>query len=156
MSTSTPNTIILERVGELDIHEAPGRGTIKPGYLVAFEKGGSGSLVACATAAFPTQLVAVENPYDDAVDTKAIDSPYVSSDTVRYIFARPGDLLYMFLDADSSSTTAKVTMLYAHDTGALDDGPRDATAGGTHLIGFAWDGVTSPQSGMSRQKVRIM
>lgn len=149
MARTTPLTIILERVGDEDIHEAPGAGTIKPGYVCQFQSGGAGTLEACATAGIKNVVVAVENPYDDATSSAAIDSAYVSDDTVRYIFPRPGDLLYMY----GSSVTAveKYTPVKAHSSGGC---VTDTNGSAAEILGYAWESKTVTTA--ARLKVRIV
>jgi hypothetical protein len=99
MASTTDHTIYLS--GDTSniqgrVQEALGSGTIYPGYLVELDT--AEALVAHATAnGFQQRMVALENPFDDATGTAAIDSPYRTNDTVRFIYAQPGDLMYMYL-----------------------------------------------------------
>lgn len=156
MARTNPLKIVLERVGDIDIHEAPGKGTIYPGMLLKWTATG-GSLVPCGTAGIQEIKVAVENPYDEDTDTKAIDRPYnygsTKGDTVRYIHARRGDLLYMILDA-GSNVTANVTYVQSHDDGSLQSCGANA-AGGTVIFGQAESAEVSGDTAGTRFKVRV-
>jgi len=100
MSSTTDHTIVLSTAVPFNIEgrvqEDCGGGTIYPGYLIEYDA--NENLVAHATGtSWHQRMVAIENPYDDDNTVAAIDSPYLSNDTVRYIYALPGDLLYMYL-----------------------------------------------------------
>jgi len=153
MARTTPLTIVLERVGDEDIHEGPGSGSIYPGYICQFESGGSGTLEACATAGIRNVAVAVENPYDDDNSKAAINSPYTSGQTVRYIFPRPGDLLYLY--GTKVSCVEKYTGLKAstNTDGYVEAGKQ--TSGS--LFGYAWETVdTTGATSGTRVKVRVV
>jgi hypothetical protein len=78
------------------VQEDIGSGTIRPGDLIEYNT--AEALVVHATGTgWHQRMVAIENPYDDDNTVAAIDSPYLTSDTVRFIYAQPGDLLYMYL-----------------------------------------------------------
>jgi len=100
MSSTTDHTIVLS-TNSLEtisgrVQEGYGSGTIYPGYLIELDT--NEFLVAHATAnGFQQRMVAIENPYDDDNTVAAIDSPYRTADTVRYIYGQPGDVLYMYL-----------------------------------------------------------
>jgi hypothetical protein len=156
MARSNPLTIILERVGDLDIHEAPGKGTIYPGYLLKWCGASNGSLVPCGTAGLQEIKVAIENPYSDDNSVAAVDKPYNygtdKGETVRYIHARRGDLLYMYLD-DGSDATSQVTYVQSHDDGTLQDCASNE-AGGTVIFGQA-ESAEATSTGGTRIKVRV-
>jgi len=140
----------------MDIHEAPGKGTIYPGYLLKWGGAGNGSLVPCGTAGCQEIKVAIENPYSDDTSTAAIDSPYNNGtdkgETVRYVHARRGDLLQMRLAADKS-VTAYVTYVQSHDDGTLQNCGAN-TAGGTVVFGQA-EGSEVAATGGTRVKIRV-
>jgi len=155
MASSTPHSIIMERVGDEDILEAPGKGTIYPGYMLTFE-GSNGSLIPCGTAGAQTWKVAVENPYDDDTSSAAIDSPYnygsEKGARVRYIEARRGDLLWMILAADKN-VTAFTSHVRPHDDGTLENCGKNV-AGGTFIFGQA-ESTESATTAGTRIKVRV-
>ena len=153
MARTTPLTIVLERVGDEDIHEGPGSGSIYPGYICQFESGGSGTLEACSTAGIKNVVVAVENPYDDDNSKAAINSPYTSGQTVRYIFPRPGDLLYLY-----GTGVAAKEKYTAYKASTATDGYVEETAGSAaEIFGYAWDTVdTSGATSGTRVKVRVV
>lgn len=100
MASTTDHTIVLSTAVPFNIEgrvqEGYGSGTIYPGYLLEYDT--NEYLVAHATGTgFHRRMVALENPFDDDNTTAAIDSPYRTADTVRFIYALPGDLLYMYL-----------------------------------------------------------
>ena len=100
MSSTTDHTIMLSSAQPFNIEgrvqEGYGSGTVYPGYLVELDT--SEYVVAHATAnGFQQRMVALENPFDDDNTVAAIDSPYLTADTVRYIYGQPGDVFYMYL-----------------------------------------------------------
>lgn len=99
MASSTPNTIVIR--GNPPREEALAGEAITPGHLCELDS--SLALVTHVTAgeAGP-MLFAVEDPYNGVSGTKAIDVPYASGETTRYILAQPGDRLYAWLTASGS------------------------------------------------------
>lgn len=156
MARSNPLTIVLERVGAEDIHEGPGRGTIYPGMLVKWS-GTGGSLMPVNEAGRQEIKVAVENPYSDDTDTANIDAPYNygsdKGETVRYVHARRGDLLYMILDS-SSTGTEYTTYVQAHDDGRLQACGANV-AGGTVVFGQMESSEIAGSGAGTRIKVRV-
>jgi len=100
MASTTEHTIFLSGAQSFNIEgrvqEDLGAGTIYPGYLVEYDTNEYIAAHATGTG-FQQRMVALENPFDDLNTTAAIDSPYLTGDTVRFLYGQPGDLLYMYL-----------------------------------------------------------
>jgi hypothetical protein len=131
MSSTTDHTIVLSTAVPFNVEgrvqEDYGSGTINPGYLIEYDT--NEHLVAHATGTgWHQRMVAIENPFDDATATAAIDSPYLTADTVRYIYALPGDLLYMYL-ATGTAVRGR-SRLVSNGDGTL----RISTSGSADLI----------------------
>lgn len=107
MAASTPKTIILQINDEFRpiYDDLKAGGAITPGMAIA--KSNTTTVIANG-AASPNKpkMVAVEAPWHDgatlATNVAAIDDPYASGESVRYIYPQPGDKLYMWL-ADSQT-----------------------------------------------------
>jgi len=153
MSSTTDHTIMLSSAQPFNIEgrvqEDYGSGTIYPGYLLEYNT--SEQLVAHSTGTgWHRRMVALENPYDDDNTVAAIDSPYLTADTVRFIYAQPGDLLYMYL---ATGTAVKGrSLLCSNGDGAL----RVSTTGSADLsvVGTPEEDVTCASN--TRIRVRIL
>ena len=131
MSSTTDHTIMLSAAVPFNIEgrvqEDYGSGTIYPGYLIEYDA--SEQLVAHTTGTgWHQRMVAIENPFDDDNTVAAIDSPYLTADTVRYIYALPGDLLYMYLA--TGTAVRGMSRLVSNGDGTL----RISTSGSADLI----------------------
>lgn len=164
MARSNPLTILLERSGDQDIHEAPAAatGTIYPGMLVKWASS-AGSLIPCNQDNMQEIKVAVENPYrSGATDRAAIDAHYENGDRVRFVYARRGDLLYMLLEGDQTATALRSYVYSYGSTG--DDGKLACTGagtypplgdGGTYTFGLAESAKIAGSGAGTRVKVRV-
>ncbi len=103
MATTTRYTIILRSNNPDNMMQRVREGTvaasqtIKPGHLLAYTT--SGTLKVHDVDGGNTQgtKVALENPWNGDTTVSAIEATYSASDWIPYIFAQPGDQLYMLL-----------------------------------------------------------
>lgn len=94
---STPNRIHLKGSGVMD--EAAAAGTIKPGYLIKRNSGGS--VVAHSSADGAAEATFA---LEDALQGKTIDDNYSSGDKVMILSAAKGDEVYAWLSAGENVT----------------------------------------------------
>ena len=156
MASTTDHTIFLSGAQPFNIEgrvqEDYGSGTILPGYLIEYDT--NEFLVAHATGTgWHQRMVALENPFDDANTTAAIDSAYLTADTVRYLYAQPGDLLYMYL-ANGETAVRGRSRLVSNGDGTL----RVSTSGSADLIivGVPHEDLTNATGSAARLRVRIV
>jgi len=156
MASSTPHTIVL-RSNNPDnmmqrVKEAPCQAavTIKPGMLI--ERGTTNTVKPHATAGGnAARMVAIENPWSDHGSGAAIDHDYAAGETVFYIDALPGDVLYMFLEDEGN--VAIEAALESNGAGALQALAGSAVEG---MIGYAEEAVNNTGgSGDVRIRVKI-
>jgi len=154
MASTTDHTIFLSSNAGYDgvgnrIQEDYGSGTIYPGYLLEIDT--NEYVTAHATGTGPHyRMIALENPYDDDNSTAAIDSPYLTADTVRFIYALPGEVYYMYL---ATGTAVKGrSLLCSNGDGTL----RVSTTGSADLsvVGVPDEDVTCATD--TRLRVRIL
>ena len=146
MANTAFNTIVI-RSNNPDnamqrVREAKAGGAITPGMLCSITT--SGTIVAHAAEAGVAKgrFVALENPWSDHGSGKAIDHPYATNETVRYIPALPGDQLYMLVEASSTITIGD--SLESSDTaGYLQESTVAATTLADSVIGYAAAAVTT-------------
>ena len=158
MASATPHTIVLESNNPdnmlqrvIERYIAYTGSTIVPGDLVEINTTGQAQEHS-VTAGHDYGLVAIENPFDNALTTAAIDQPYAVGDTVRMIRALPGDVLYMWLASGEATSigsplaASSVAGQLATETGATGPVPDP-------IFGFATEAVTGVTGG-SRVRVR--
>lgn len=157
MASTTPNTIVLRSNnrdnGMQRVSEAPclTAVTIRPGMLLA---GGAGNTVRphnTATGNKEGVKVAIDNWQATA---SGIDTVYNAAETVRYIFASPGDVLYMLIK--TGSNVAKGAALESAGTGALQAGTTPiAGTSVDSVVGYADEAVNNATGSDGRIRVRI-
>lgn len=160
MASSAPNTIIL-RSNNPDnmmqrVQEAPCQAavTILPGQLLAWGTTNTVKPHATANGALEGRKVAVENPWSDHGSGKAIDHAYAAGETVAFIFAQPGDVLYMWLEDEGN--VAKGAPLAPNGSGDLQAITVDASAVEESVFGYAEEPVNNTGgSGSVRIRVRV-
>lgn len=152
MAASAPKTILLEINGsERPLYEALAAvGTIKPGHILKRSSATQVTPIASADH-INTRMVAVEAPTADDVSNPAINHAYDSGDNVRFVFAQPGDLLYMWL---KDGQTASIGSLLATSAtaGELEV---EATNTDARIVGIA-ESAASPVGAAGRIRVRIL
>jgi len=153
MASSTPNTIVLRSNnrdnGMQRVHEAPCQAAtpIRPGMLLAV--GTTNTIKPHAGAGLNREgnKVAIDNWQATG---SGLDTVYNAAETVRYIFASPGDVLYMLIK--TGSNVAKGAPLESAGTGAL-----QAAAGTAidSLVGYAEEAVNNATGSDGRIRVRM-
>jgi len=151
MASTNPNTVILRLNGgsradrPTDTALVSSGQTVSPGDLILFSSGtvqrnGAGDADA-------PRMVALEKEYLDpqTVTTAPLETSYSAGESCRFIYAQPGDKLYMFL-ADSEDVS-KGAALDSAASGAL------RAASGGRIIAFADEDKTA--SGKTRIRVRM-
>lgn len=156
MASTTEHTIVLSTATQFGIEgrvqEGYGSGTIYPGYLIEYDT--NEYLVAHATGTGVHQrMIALENPYDDDTSSAAIDSAYLTADTVRFMYALPGDLVYMYL-ADSQNAVKGRSRLASNGDGTL----RVVTTGtpDQSIVGVPEEDLNNSTGAAARLRVRIV
>lgn len=166
MASSTPNSIILQSNNPDNMQQRTrqklGNGTVTPGELLAWANSGA-DVDQHATAGGNAQgkKVAIENQFSDHGTGKAIDHAYADNETVNFIFAQPGDQLYMWL-ADGEVATVGSPLesdgagsLQVHTPQAVDEGGAATfTIYADAIVGYAAEAV-SPSGARGRIKVDI-
>ncbi len=152
MASATPHTIILynnhARDGHIDEDQA--EAAITPGMLVELNPN-TGALRPHATEGGPNaRMVAIENPFDDDNTVAAIDSPWASTDTARYLHAAQGDELYMVYAAGGTALTTGDALI-SRGTGELLLTTIVAGTLDTAVVGFAREDV-----GGATTRVRVV
>ena len=142
------NTIKLAVYGippvELEI-EAAGA-DIMPGMLLKRDNAGTIIRHDIADGPASPKLIAVENLFEG----KTIDDLYVSGENVYIIAARPGDLMWMWLDA--TVTVSIGDYVSSNGDGALKLAPAPPTTPGS-LVGTTIEALTL--GALQRVKVEI-
>ena len=153
MASSTPSTIVL-RSNDRDngmqrVSEAPCQAavTIKPGMLLAYGTTNTVKPHAGAGLNREGNKVAIDNWQATG---SGIDTLYNAGETVRYIHASPGDVLYMLIE--TASNVAKGAALESNGAGAL-----QALAGTAVdcLVGYAEEAVNNATGSDARIRVRM-
>lgn len=117
MAASAPKFTLLQVNGsERPIYsdKKAAVGTIKPGHVIKFA---SATTVTNANGAdaIAVPMIAVEAGWANTDTTKTVqEDPYDSGDTVNYIFAQRGDLVYLWLS--DGQTTAIGSILATGST----------------------------------------
>lgn len=159
MASSTPHTIVL-RSNNPDnnmqrVREAPAGEAITPGMLIEWGSvAGTVDVHDSAGGHAQGRKVALENPWSDHGNGPAIDHPYATGERVGYIFAQPGDQLYMWLAAGQDVT--KGTRLWSDGAGALAAATPEASIVHESIVGYAAEAVDNdPGSGGAAVRIRV-
>jgi hypothetical protein len=164
MASTTAHTIVLFSNNDENrmqrVHSAPCQSavTVTPGHLLDFGTGVTVKPHATADGASNGRRVALENPWSDhalLVSTNGpnIDHAYLAGETVFFIPASNGDVLYMFIAAGQNA--AKGAPLVSNGDGTL----KVATVGAGTLtdaiVGYATEAVDNSGGGAAvRIRVR--
>jgi hypothetical protein len=157
MANTASSTIVLRSNnrdnGMQRVAEAPcmAAKTIRPGQLLAV--GAPTTTVqphATAGGNREGNKVAVDNLFSPPSAGSAIDATYAAGATVAYIFASPGDVLYMLIK--TGSNVVKGAPLESAGTGAL-----QAQAGTALdcIVGYADEAVNNASGSDARIRVRM-
>jgi hypothetical protein len=146
MASATPHTILLQVNGlERPVFEKnAGEAGIKPGHLLAIS---GGNVVRQNTAgATVLKRIAIEHGYRNTGSTLNIETAYANNDTVPFVYAQSGDLVYMILK--NGQNVAAGALLEAATGGEV----QAVTTG--FVIGAAEEAANA-SGGAVRVKVRI-
>lgn len=153
MAAANPNTIRLQINGadRPDYYDKQAAtATIKPGMLIELASATTVTPVASADK-INARMVALETFTAPDVSQRAIDQAYASGDNVRYFYAAPGDLVYMWL-APSQTAVIGSVLASSAQAGQLEV---EATNVGHNVVGIAEEAVTTTAAA-ARIKVRIL
>lgn len=155
MASSTPKTILLQVNGaERPVYDdRPAAAATTPGELVEITSAGKITPVASAGKVVG-KLFAVEAPWADDPTNPAIDQDYAANDTVRYVYAQPGDLVYAWLAASNEAAIGSILVSTA-TAGQLGVATVDATTLAGAVVGIAEEAVTTTAAA-ARIKVRVV
>lgn len=165
MASATPHTIVLRSNNPDNMmqrtQEAPCQGavTITPGMLLAWGTTNTVKPHATANGALQGRKVAIENPWSDHGVIYSSDGPniahdYAAGETVFFIFAQSGDVLYMLLEDGANAT--KGIALAPNGAGALQLLTVDASAVEESVFGYAEETVDNTSGGaVARIRVRV-
>lgn len=158
MASSAAHTIVL-RSNNPDnmmqrVQEAPCQAavTITPGMLLAWGTTNTVKPHATADGALEGRKVALENPWSNHGSGGAIDHAYAAGETVPFIFAQSGDVLYMLLEA--AANVAKGAPLAPNGAGALQAITVDASALEESVVGYAEEAVNN-SGGADPVRIRV-
>ena len=154
MARSTPLWTLLQVNGsERPIYGDKKAGAaIKPGHLCALA---AGNVINPVTAAdsVTAKIIAVEAGWANDDTTRTVqEQPYDAGDTVNYIYASPGDLVYLHL---SASQTAAIGSLLA-TSGTAGEVSVESTNKDATIIAIAEEAVTTGAGEVKRIKARII
>ena len=155
MASSTPHIVFLESNGALPpaIHERPANATVTPGDLCLINSDGEVDPIASA-GAFNQRIFALESPFGDDPTASALANTYATGDYVRYVFGRPGDLVYARLAA-SQTIVIGDALISTTTGGCLGKETVDADTVANSVVGVAEEAVTTTGS-VGRIKVRLI
>lgn len=152
MARTATNTVVLLETNEADgirpVYERNAAdGNILPGHALVLTS--SGTVDGAGAAASGPWLVAIENQYVSGNLSAGanLSTAFTSGEPVPYIYAQPGDLVYMLVGA--SQTIAVGDALETEAGGGL-----VALAAGTR-VGIAESAATTGVGETARVKVRI-
>jgi hypothetical protein len=156
MANTNSSTIVLrsnsrdngmERVMEAPCQAAV---TIRPGMLLGVGTTNTVKPHSGAGANREGNKVALDNLFAAPSAGSAIDATFAAGNTVPYIHAVPGDVLYMLIK--TGSNVAKGAALESAGTGAL-----QAAAGTAidSLVGYAEEAVNNASGSDARIRVRM-
>ena len=150
MASSTPHVIVLqtnEEGAERPVCEGLATTTtIVPGHLIMWS---SGELVVHNNddlAAAP--MFAVENPFAEVTSGANIDHAYAAAETVRYVWAQPGDIIYAFLEIGGN--VAKGAPLASDGLGGLQASPSAGC-----VVAWADEALNNTTGSQARLRVRV-
>lgn len=159
MASSAPNTIVLrsnnpdnmmQRVRENPCQSAV---TITPGMLLEYGTTNTVKPNAQTDSGLQGRKVAIENPWSDHGAGKAIDHAYTAGETVPWIPAQSGDVLYMWLEA--AANVAKGAPLAPNGAGALQAITISATTVVESIFAYAEEAVDNSGGG-SAVRIRVL
>jgi len=154
MAASAPHIILLQVNGsERPIYSdrTAANGNITPGALI--ELAGPTTVQPVATAdKFNARMFALETAHAPLVNTPNIDQPYAAGDTVYYVYAQPGDLVYAIIDANQTvAVGARLAASGVNGRLSVEATNVDAT-----VVGIAEDAVVTGAGATARCRVRIV
>ena len=144
------STIALTPVDPNQIKEALSAGAITPGHLI--ELNSAGDAVVHNSAGAPTRkLFALEN----VATAKTISDAYVDNETVRYLEAKRGDVVYGWLiNGSGQDVTANSSRLVSDGSGNV--GIADGAELDTEVVGVAGESIDNdPGSAAVRIKIIV-
>jgi len=157
MASSTPSTIVLRSNnrdnGMERVHEAPCQAavTIRPGMLCAYGTTNTIKPHAVAVGNKEGVKVAIDNWQATG---SGIDTVYNAAETVRYLFASPGDVLYMLLK--TGNNVAKGGPLESGGAGNLQVGTTPVAGTSVDsVVGYAEEALNNATGSDARIRVRI-
>lgn len=155
MASSTPHIIFLESNGALPpaIHERPANATVTPGDLCLINSDGEVDPIASA-GAFNQRIFALESPFGDDPTVSALANTYAAADYVRFVFGRPGDLVYARI-ADSQTIVIGDPLISTTTGGCLGKATVSATTLAGSIVGVAEEAITT-SGAVGRAKVRLV
>lgn len=159
MASSAAHTIVL-RSNNPDnamqrVREAPAYAALTPGMLLMWGAT-AGSVAAHGTANGHAQgrKVALENPWSNHGSGPAIAHAYATGERVGYLFAQPGDQLYMLLAAGQD--VGKGQPLVSNGDGTLRAGTINSSLVTEAVVGYAAEAVDNdPGSGGAAVRIRV-
>ena len=154
MAASAPRTILLQTSGsERPVYsdKSAANGNITPGALIELASATTVQPVAAADK-FNARMFAVESAHAPLVNVPNIDQPYAAGDSVYYIYAQPGDLLYAIIDANQTvAVGARLAASGVNGRLSVEATNVDAT-----IVGVAEEAVTTGAGATARCRVRIV
>lgn len=154
MAATTHRTVLLQVNGsERPIYsdKVAANGNITPGGLIELASATTVQPIASADK-FNARMFAVETSHAPLTNTPNIDQVYASGDTVYFIYAQPGDLVYAIIDA-SQTVTVGSRLAASGVAGRLS--VETTNVDGT-IVGIAEEAVTTGAGATARCKVRIV
>lgn len=154
MAATTPNwTLVQVNGSERPIYSDKKAGAaILPGHICALAASNVINPVTAADA-LTAKIVAVEASWANTDTTKTSqEQPYGTGDTVNYIYAQPGDLVYLHL---SASQTASIGSALA-TSGTAGEVSVESTNKDATIIAIAEEAVTTGAGVTKRIKGRII
>lgn len=154
MAATTHRTVLLQVNGsERPIYsdKVAANANITPGALIELASATTVQPIATADK-FNARMFAVETAHAPLVNTPNIDQAYASGDTVYFIYAQPGDLVYAIIDA-SQTVTVGSRLAASGVAGRLS--VETTNVDGT-IVGIAEEAVTTGAGATARCRVRIV
>ncbi len=154
MAASAHRTVLLQVNGsERPIYsdKVAANANITPGALIELASATQVQPIATADK-FNARMFAVETAHAPLVNTPNIDQAYASGDTVYFIYAQPGDLVYAIIDA-SQTVTVGSRLAASGVAGRLS--VETTNVDGT-IVGIAEEAVTTGAGATARCRVRIV
>lgn len=153
MAATNPNIVLLAtNGGDRPIVDILAGGTVTPGDLLV--KGSGGTVTALASAgANNNKIFALTNPFATDSTATALSQTYASGDSVRCVYAMPGDLVYARL-ADTQTVAIGDPLGASATAGCLGKLTVSATTLEGAIVGYAEEAVTT-SGAVGRIRVRI-